>query len=154
VFIAVPIVPSDLWVRDLVIEHMFPVEDEAAVEGATLQQQRQPDFVIRPHLLIGNGIEIDPQGRGFVGFFWYSCHVVGSEHPDVDRVTVDELKEKLPTCVDSRGSNAQLLADLPNRAFQRGLPIIETTPWTVDLPSSETSFLVDQEYSSILNDEQ
>jgi hypothetical protein len=141
-------------VQNPVVEHFVAIEDKVSQKPLFREHQGNPDLVIGPHGIVGDGVEWNPERQSFLGLCRGSPTIVGAKHPDVNRVAIDELEEKLATFSGLRSRDPDLFLDLSQGAFKRRLTVIEAPPGTVDLAGTQPPLLVNQKDPILPNDKQ
>ena len=79
-----------------VIQEVLSVEDKKATKSRALYYQRQPKWVVLPHLGIRNVLDIRPNRRRFVSFDEIALAIARPEHGDMEFVPVQKLEKQLP----------------------------------------------------------
>jgi hypothetical protein len=74
------------------VKQLLAVEFEKTGETCAANQERQPVAVVRPHLVVGNGIERGPERRRFIGLARLAFEIVGEKDRAMQAVTVAKLE--------------------------------------------------------------
>ena len=61
------------------MKQLLAVEFEITGEMRAANEERQPIAVVRPHLVVGNGIERGPERRRFIGLVRLAFEIVGEK---------------------------------------------------------------------------
>ena len=78
------------------IEHAIALEEESPAEWPLLEHQGQPQQIVLPHAVVGNGVHGRPQRNRFRGFPGLAVAAFRPEDGDVQRQAVGELEEEFP----------------------------------------------------------
>ena len=137
-----------------VVEHAIAVEDEAAPERAPGEHERDPEAVVGPHLVEGDGVERGPDGDRLVGLAHLARTRVGGEHVALEPVAVGELEGEVPAPARGGGADADLLARLADGRLLGRLPRLDAPARRADLPRAEAALLADEERLAPADDEE
>jgi 2-oxoisovalerate dehydrogenase E1 component len=138
---------------DFVIQHDFTVEDEPTPESLTLEEQRQPERIVGPHSVVGDGAHWTKHRRGLIGFLRFPQVVFGRKDRAVEAVAIHELEEQLADLDQSARPDQELLFELTESTLKRRFARLESPTRAVDLARAEPTLLVNQEDTASPNDE-
>src|SRR5436190_16739242 len=104
-------------------------------------EQGKPVPIVRPHLVVGNGIERRPERDGFLRLLWFPFEIAGEEDGAMKAVTVPELKMQFAVRFGPERFDTKLLQGLAQGRLQGRLARIDLAAGPVDLARSETALL-------------
>ncbi len=145
------VAPND----DVAAEQSLAVEFEKAGEMCAANEERQPVAVVRPHLVVGNGIERRPERRPLRRSRAVRLRNRGRErrcNAGCNRRGTGNAVRRAasaPSGVTPSSSKISRRADL-----QRRLARIDLAAGSVDFARAETALLADEENFSISHNEE
>ena len=77
------------------MNQLLAVEFEKTGEVCAANQERQPVAVVRPHLVVGNGIERGPERRRLISLARLAFEILGQKDDAMQAVTIAELKVQI-----------------------------------------------------------
>ena len=77
------------------MKQLLAVEFEKTGEVCAANQERQPAAVVRPHLIVGNGVERDPKRHRFISLARLAFEIAGEKDDAIEAVTIAELKVQI-----------------------------------------------------------
>ena len=134
------------------IEHSVTVKDVPRAEAPPLQDVRDPQVVVLPHLFVGERVDGIPQRYRFLRFRGRARERRRTENMRVQRVPVDELESVFTHQFKAVWGDQQFLLNLPNSTLFDRLIWLHATAWCVDLARAEPSLLSDEEHAAGLDD--
>lgn len=139
---------------DVVPEHGFVVEDEAAAEGLAGEEEGEPVGVIGPHAVVGDGVDGGPNGGGFVSFGGGAGEVGGGEDVAEDVGAGGHGEPQLADFDGVGGGDVEFLLALADDGLKRGFTWFDFAAGAVDFAGTEAAFLLDQEDLAIADHEE
>src|SRR5678816_777379 len=99
--------------------------------------------VVFPHIVEGDGIDRNPEGRGFIGLDWISLEVASHKHRAVQAVAIGELKVQLSAILEEQWSYANFLLNFANGGVEGGFTGFQFTAGAIDLARAEAALFAD-----------
>src|SRR5437016_5024491 len=100
---------------DTMIQKGFAIKHEVAPKALSLNGERQPMWVVLPHLVERDGLEICPQRRRLVGLAQLALTVGRCKYRDMKLIAAEKLEEQLSGSRQARRRHADFLLRFPNR---------------------------------------
>ena len=74
------------------IEHAITIEEEMPTDGLPGEHLREPQEIVRPHLVVGNRSQGRPKWDRLIGLLSPAPVSICGENVDVNRIAVEELE--------------------------------------------------------------
>ena len=136
------------------MEQFFAVEFEVTGKRFTPEQERKPVSVVRPHVIIGNGIERGPEWDGLVRFLRFSLEIMREENRAVQAEAVPKLEVQLAALLGAERPDAKFLISLAEGRLERGLARVYFSARAVYFPRAEAAFFANKQNLVAAQDEE
>ena len=133
-------------------QHRFTVKYKVTAKIYPGNHQWKPKAIIRPHLIIGQSLEIAPKRISFVCLNQSSRATIRNKYRAVKAVTVLKLKIKFSPFFNLMRSDPYLLLSFTNSGFIRSFARLKTPTRCIDFTSAKSSLFPDQQQLITLPD--
>lgn len=129
------------------------LKEEGAGDKLPGQDPGQPQDVVGPHLPVGDGIELVPQGDGFGAGSGLSGIGEGQEYLDQEMVAIGEGKIQGGPVFGLLGHQADFFLRFPDGGGGKAFTTFQLAPGTVDLALTQAAEFPDQHDPVLVHNE-